>query len=592
MKTKHILLLALCMFSFFQDYAQGLWLPSNYATQSSPNGFVPHFWDEMELRVGQSESGVNNVGILKFSVFNSSFHGGNAGTNEMGLFTWNDARPIRIGGNLVKFMTEGGNANNVYMTGKLGIGESQPGSQLSMKPLSGLSYNYALEIKDDNNDSKIQMNHNGLLHLNGTSSNNILELARENGDEILTVEESGTVRFPELANNNHQALFLDSDGNLYAQNASSPNPDSIWLPIGNNFSSASSKLFGTWSNTDIEGMVGGNIVSTLYAADGNYEFENSTTFGRMNVPYSNDFGMRVHATKENYESGYYDHRIFSCFDDNINTSLYPYGKEVFSVLPNSTNIATNETVIGDIGYFYGSIKEMYIDAEVTPLTTNTHDFGNSSYRWKEIFSVNPLNTASDRRMKKNIQDMNYGLSTLLKLRPVTYEWKEHDNGTRLGFIAQELEEVIPEIVTQDEKGNYGVRYAELIPVLTKCIKEQQTQIEQLTQKVEKLANNNTPSQTNVNIQKETLNQQPILFQNNPNPFSSTTHFDYYVPQSAKSAFIKVVDQQGRLVKSFTIYQLGYGQVSMDCSDLMVGQYLYSLVVNEHIADTKKMAIAR
>jgi hypothetical protein len=92
--------------------------------------------------------------------------------------------------------------------------------------------------------------------------------------------------------------------------------------------------------------------------------------------------------------------------------------------------------------------------------------------------------------------LNYGLSELLQLRPVSFEWNKDDgSGTKLGLIAQELQQVLPEVVrdwdwVEDEQGIrtkqpaeiLGVYYSDLIPVLIKSIQEQQQIIKQ--QKVE------------------------------------------------------------------------------------------------------------
>ena len=81
-----------------------------------------------------------------------------------------------------------------------------------------------------------------------------------------------------------------------------------------------------------------------------------------------------------------------------------------------------------------------------------------------------------------------GLNTILQLRPVSYLWnadKVNNNkalkGIQLGFIAQEVEQVLPSAVltATDSIQSKSIKYIELIPVLTKAIQEQQAQIELL-----------------------------------------------------------------------------------------------------------------
>ena len=56
--------------------------------------------------------------------------------------------------------------------------------------------------------------------------------------------------------------------------------------------------------------------------------------------------------------------------------------------------------------------------------------------------------ASDRNLKTNIIDTKYGLGDVLKLQGREFDWKREDRGHDVGFIAQEVQEVIPELVKE------------------------------------------------------------------------------------------------------------------------------------------------
>jgi hypothetical protein len=92
--------------------------------------------------------------------------------------------------------------------------------------------------------------------------------------------------------------------------------------------------------------------------------------------------------------------------------------------------------------------------------------------------------ASDVAYKKDIVDINYGLDTVKKLKPRTYKMKPDDE-QQIGFVAQELELDIPEIVN-GEDGSKGVAYGQLTAVLTKAIQEQQELIEDLQTQINNL----------------------------------------------------------------------------------------------------------
>lgn len=107
--------------------------------------------------------------------------------------------------------------------------------------------------------------------------------------------------------------------------------------------------------------------------------------------------------------------------------------------------------------------------------------------------------ASSRRFKQNIENIGYGLSTIMKLRPVQYQYSsEKLQQTHQGLIAEEVNEIIPEIVIkQNEKGEetidlkgqtMGINYSEITPILIKGMQEQQNEITGLKLEIKNLEN--------------------------------------------------------------------------------------------------------
>jgi len=105
-----------------------------------------------------------------------------------------------------------------------------------------------------------------------------------------------------------------------------------------------------------------------------------------------------------------------------------------------------------------------------------------------VAGVGAYNNLSDVNWKKNIQDITYGLDKILQLKPITFNWLNEDYGDRIniGFIAQEVEEIIPNMVTTAEDGTKSLAITDLIPVLTKAIQEQQAIIESQATEIETL----------------------------------------------------------------------------------------------------------
>ncbi len=105
-----------------------------------------------------------------------------------------------------------------------------------------------------------------------------------------------------------------------------------------------------------------------------------------------------------------------------------------------------------------------------------------------VSGVGPYQDVSDLRYKRNIQPISDALDRVLRLRGVSYDWRQEEfpemnfaKGRKVGFIAQEVEPVFPEAVAKDDRGFYTVAYASVTPLLVEAIKQQQKTVEQLKQ---------------------------------------------------------------------------------------------------------------
>ena len=137
---------------------------------------------------------------------------------------------------------------------------------------------------------------------------------------------------------------------------------------------------------------------------------------------------------------------------------------------------------------------------LSPGSNNFYDLGSSDRRWRVLYATNGTINTSDARQKQAIQPIGYGLEQVKAMKPVSFEWIDHpEQGRKLGFLAQDLQPILPEVVCDTEwindgKGHLtpkkaealGVYYSDLIPVLVKAIQEQQAQIEQLEQRIKAL----------------------------------------------------------------------------------------------------------
>jgi hypothetical protein len=139
----------------------------------------------------------------------------------------------------------------------------------------------------------------------------------------------------------------------------------------------------------------------------------------------------------------------------------------------STNAASARLALDAIGmavYDGGNYRQCYMNG--------------NSMRWFNgsnegiLTSAGVWQDASDISIKKDIKDIEYGLDTVVKLKPRSYKMKE-DDLEQIGFIAQEVEEFIPELVSTSEKGMKGLSYGQLTAVLTKAIQELSAKVTEL-----------------------------------------------------------------------------------------------------------------
>jgi hypothetical protein len=91
--------------------------------------------------------------------------------------------------------------------------------------------------------------------------------------------------------------------------------------------------------------------------------------------------------------------------------------------------------------------------------------------------------SSDRKFKENLEVIPYGLDAVSQLEPLVYDRNDREGVSEIGFVAQDVESVIPHVVTKNDEDEYGIQYARMVPVLVKAMQEQQAMIETLQAEV-------------------------------------------------------------------------------------------------------------
>lgn len=150
------------------------------------------------------------------------------------------------------------------------------------------------------------------------------------------------------------------------------------------------------------------------------------------------------------------------------------------IIPNI--FGTGGIIAGFSGiYLYGS--NSYISG-VLSVTGTTNLFGTVFVNGKDLEAqlAAGLVQPSDERLKENIHTIDNALEKVTSLRGVSFDLKD-DKKKQIGVIAQEVEQIIPEVVAENPDGYKGVQYGNLVGLLIEAIKEQQQQIDELKEKL-------------------------------------------------------------------------------------------------------------
>ena len=166
----------------------------------------------------------------------------------------------------------------------------------------------------------------------------------------------------------------------------------------------------------------------------------------------------------------------------------------------------------------------------------------------------------------------------------------------MGVVAQEVEEVVPEVVRTTLNGTKAVAYTELVGLLIEAIKEQQSQIEELKAQVFSQESTNPVRNLRSVSDKDALSissdvaVKNMLYQNVPNPFTSDTKIRYTLSEDVVNANLYIYNMQGTQIKNISGLSGGAGVITINGRELKAGMYIYTLIADGKEVDTKRMIL--
>lgn len=212
---------------------------------------------------------------------------------------------------------------------------------------------------------------------------------------------------------------------------------------------------------------------------------------------------------------------------------------------------------------------------------------------------------SDARAKENVKTLTTGLDAILNLRPVTYQWKRLDavpsvaslstasvtdstteaygpseENTQYGFLAQEVEKVIPEAVKTDEDGHKMINYTAIIPMLVQAVQELQSTIDMQAQKIEQLSTSSSRS-------SDAISARYKILECAPNPTNGNVTISTQLDTEAKTAVVVIRSLTGMEEMRLNVsYELPTS--SCNVARLDAGIHIVTLYVNDVACDSARL----
>lgn len=356
------------------------------------------------------------------------------------------------------------------------------------------------------------------------------------------------------------------------------NPDEE-LVIGNNKGAG-------WSFPAI--TVGNGTGGAFMAGNGQYDIsiESSSAFNRARII-------------SNSPSGFGKGSIEIRANDGIAIGDSPGASDgyMLQVVHNSTGINLERNGTDEDWEIYTSING------------NLWLYHNSLFRGSFDGTTGAYVETSDQRLKQGIKSLESVLDRVMDMRPTRYSYKNGGKRSKetVGFIAQEVEPLFPEVVYVQEgdreDGTYGINYGGIGPIAIKAIQELKTEIdtkeariselEDRLARIEKLLSEGQTAQNYLILEGAAADlNRADLKQNVPNPFASVTTITYLIPEQAQSAQLQITDPSGKVLRRMEIEQRGAVQTTLDAEALPAGTYFYSLWVDGQLIGTKKMVLSK
>lgn len=349
---------------------------------------------------------------------------------------------------------------------------------------------------------------------------------------------------------------------------------------GNNF--ATIALRGTTEGTSSNLSVG---VQAVGAAEAPVQYGVQATSGLSSLNTGFNAGIRSIGFGNNNNNG---------SNYGLHCTAHPGTATVTNIGVLARAIRPPSNIPGNPNVNYG----LFAFADTDGITNR------AAYLDGDVDITGTLNNPSDAKLKDNVNNIESAVELLQQLHPKTYKYKDNipylnlPDRKQYGFIAQELEKVMPELVSQSvrpaiyaednrtilaEEFEYkSVSYTGLIPLLVQAVKELQATNEELKNEIDNLR---------LGSVTQNIGVPGVLHQNIPNPFTEITTIRFEIADRFQEGSLFIYDMNGAQIDRISIGP-GDEEIEIEGNRLKAGMYLYSLIVDGREIDTKRMILTK
>lgn len=317
----------------------------------------------------------------------------------------------------------------------------------------------------------------------------------------------------------------------------------------------------------------------------------------------NSIGLLSRATSDSYIGGGRSFGVMA-YAGNA-TSGYNYG--LFGVLCGTANGAGvyGSSYSEENGFDTGGRYAGFFRGNVhTTGTLTANAFTTlSDYRVKRnIQSVTTNNSPLDNLMDMNVVQYNYidvesaiaaasdapDTATVIS-SPLSAEATINKDDIHYGLIAQELQEIYPNLVKEGRGGYLTINYIEIVPLLISSIQELKAEVDVLkgsSSPIKKTATRSAEEATDIDAVVNTL------YQNEPNPFTESTVVRCDINKDVVKADLYIYNMNGDQIAEYAVTERGEVSITIDGGSLNAGMYLYALIADGKVIDTKHMILTK